>query len=52
MPYLLDVMCIANPFAGMGWNWFNECTHVHLYCKDLWSIKYMPLIIERYATIA
>lgn len=35
--YLLDIICMANEFPGMGWSWNHECPPINVYYKNIWE---------------
>lgn len=39
--YLIDIVCAANHFPGMGWKWAPTEPPVQVYCQDLWEHKYI-----------
>jgi hypothetical protein len=40
-PYIIDIVCIVNPFLGVGWSWNEKCPPIQVYCKNMWEHKYM-----------
>ena len=38
--YTMDTICGGQHFLGMNWVWRKGLPPIHVYCLELWEIKY------------